>query len=404
MWELIRPLKVSKRNLIDGRGHIFIAVSAGWLLSTTVRNAYPVLLPFLRIDYGLSLAMVGLLLSVLGFSYAIGQVPGGVLADRFGEGIAMSVSMVVAAVTLVLIVTSRSPVLLFVGTALLGGAVALFGVVRLTTIADVYPERVGTVHGLLGAVGDLGNTMLPPLVGIIAAVTVWQLGFGLYIPLFVLVSIVLWVLVPRRTSTPTNRSGQLTIEGVRHVLSALRTPSVVYGTLFVAIHLVTMLTFIGFYPTYLIERKGMSAILTSGLFAVFFAMGAIFKPLAGNAFDRIGVRRTLLVIAVVSGMGFAILPVVDGPFSLLLVTMVIGTGKGKGTIGLAYLTMSLPGDVQNTGLGLLRTIFFLLSSTSLLVFGVIADLGYFDEAIFLLAVLTGVSLVFVLKLPSVSES
>lgn len=73
-------------TLFDDRGKILIIVARGWFLSLGVRMMYPVLLPYIRVTYGLSLTAAGLLLSVLWFSYAIGQLPGSVLADRVGEG------------------------------------------------------------------------------------------------------------------------------------------------------------------------------------------------------------------------------------------------------------------------------------------------------------------------------
>ncbi|WP_340681200.1 hypothetical protein [Natrinema caseinilyticum] len=46
--------------------------------------------------------------------------------------------------------------------------------------------------------------------------------------------------------------------------------------------------------------------------------------------------------------------------------------------------------LQGTGLGILRTIYWSISSTSSVLFGIVADRGYFDEAFLGLAALTGV--------------
>ena len=385
----------------DDRGKIFVAVSLGWFLSIGVRLTYPVLLPFLRADYGLSLTMAGSLITVLWLAYALGQVPGGVLADRFGEGRTMAASMAIAAGTLSLIVFADSPLVLFVGTALLGVAVARFGVVRLTSLADVYPERVGTVHGFLGAVGDAGNTIIPPIAGIIAAATVWQLGLGFLVPVFVIAAVTLWVFVPARTSPPASTSGTFTMHNARNVFSELRHPSLVLGTTVMVFGFAIYQAFVGFYPTYLIEEKAISAPIANGLFATFFVVGVVVRPLSGSAYDRIGVRRSLLLITGISAIGLTFLPFVEGFLSLVAVTIVIAIMVGRGTVTLAYMTVSLSPDVQNTGLGILRTIFFTLGAASPVIFGAIADRGYFDEAFLLLAVLSAVTLVVILRLPTV---
>ena len=391
-----------KRHWRDDRTKIFLAVSSAWFLSIGVRLTYPVLLPFLRADFGLSLTAAGLLLTVLWLSYAVGQIPGGVLADRFGEGSAMVVSMAIAAMTITLIVAAGSTVALFVGTALLGFAIALFGVVRLTALADIYPKQVGTVHGFLGAVGDVGNIVLPPTAGFIAAATMWQFGFGFLVPIFVAVAAALWIVVPTRTSPATDRS-TLSIENVRHVLSELRRLSLVLATALMILSLSISQAFAGFFPTYLIEIKSLSPGLASGLFALFFALGALIRPLAGNAYDRIGVRRTLLLVTGLSAAGLAALPFVEGLLLLSGVTVVIAFMAGRGTVTLAYMTVSLPSDVQNTGLGVLRTVFFTIGASSPAIFGAIADRGYFDEAFLLLAALSGLGLLVIAWLPPVRE-
>ncbi len=387
----------------DDRLPIFIAISAGWFLSIGIRMAYPVLLPSLRSYYDLSLTVAGLLLTVLWLAYALGQIPGGMMGDRVGEKLTLAASMAIAAGTLALIVFGGSPILLFVGTALLGFAIALFGVVRLTALADVYPDNVGTVHGFLGAIGDVGNTLLPPAVGFIAAATIWQLGLGVLIPIFILVAVALWMVVPRRTAPVEGDSNGLTRERLQQVYAEMREPPMVLGTLIMVFVLAISQAFVGFYPTYLIEIKNLPANGANALFALFFAFGIVVRPLCGNAYDRIGVRKTLFFITVVSGAGFALLPIVEGLVPLLLVTAIIAFKAGQGTVMLAYMTVVLDPEVQNTGLGISRTIFFLLAAGSPVVFGWIADQGYFDEAFGLLAGLSLLTALVILRLPPVSN-
>lgn len=383
----------------DPRSKIFVAIAGGWFLSIGVRMTYPVLLPSLRADLGLSLTLAGFLITVLWIAYAVGQIPGGMLADVFGEGITMAASMATAAAALLLIVTSESTLILFVGTAALGFAIALFGVVRLTSLADTYPQQVGTVHGFLGAAGDVGNVILPPLAGSIAAYAAWQYGFGLLIPLFVFVAISLWAFVPKRTSPRAENDGMFSRENAHRVFEELQQRSLILTTIIMILSLAISQAFIGFYPTYLIEEKGLTATFANGLFAFYFAIGIVIRPISGNLYDRIGIRRLLLFIVGVSAIGFVFLPVVDGLFPLIIVTAVIAIMTARGTVAMAFMTMSLSQEVQNTGLGILRTFFFISGAISPGIFGAIADRGFFDEGFFLLAALSGLTLIFVLRLP-----
>ena len=79
----------------DGRGRILAAVASGWGLLVGARMAYPVLLPYIRDAYGLSLSVAGLLVTVLWLGSALGQLPGGILADRFNERHVMTAGLLV---------------------------------------------------------------------------------------------------------------------------------------------------------------------------------------------------------------------------------------------------------------------------------------------------------------------
>jgi MFS family permease len=393
-------LHVADRHWRDGRGKILTAIAAGWALSIGVRLAYPVMLPYLQSAYGLTLTTAGLLLSVLWIAYALGQLPGGLLADRIGEGTTMVLSMALAAGTLTLVIVGASAPLLFVATTLFGFATALFGVVRITAISAVYPDRIGTAFGLISAAGDVGNTLFPPAAGLVAAVLAWQLGFGLAVPMFALVAVAIWVVVPARTSDETASDG-FSIEAVRYLVGVLRERPILLALAVQIVGVSVWNAFTGFFPTYLIDVKGLSATVAGGVFALYFALGILVKPFSGNAYDRVGARTSLVLICLVSGAGLVVLTIVEGFWPIVAVTALLSAMLGRGTITLSYLTVALADDVLNTGLGTLRTVYMTVGAASPLAFGAIADLGYFDEAFLLLAVLTVLSIPLVLRLPEV---
>lgn len=386
---------------VDDRTKILLAIAAGWFLSIGVRLVYPVLLPYIQSEYGLSLTASGMLLTVLWLAYALGQLPGGILADRIGERAIFVVSSVVAAATLAAIVFSDSVFLLYAATGLFGLGTALFGVARLSALSDVYPDRLGAAVGIVAAVGDAGNTLLPPLAGVLAAAVAWQLGFGFVVPLFIVVAVGLWVAVPSRTSEREAADDPFSIENVRHVLKGLRQRPIVLIALIQLLSNSVWQAFTGFYPTYLIEVKGLSPSVASGLFALFFALGIVIKPLAGGAYDRVGARKSLFALALSFGVALALLPYVSGLWALAGVTVLVSTLLGRATVELAYMTDQLPDDILNTGLGTIRTGYMTLAAGSPILIGAIADRGFFDEAFLLLAAVTGIALFLVAMLPEI---
>lgn len=399
----------------DGRGWILIAIAFGWFLSMGVRLTYPVVLPHIRTDLNLGLSTAGLLLTVLWVAYALGQFPGGVLADRWGPGTILLGSTSLSAVTILLVALSPTAGLLFATTVLLGLSTALYGPARFPLLSGVFSERAGTAIGVTQATGNLGNTLLPLVVGVIAGVVAWQIGILLFVPLYIVVAIGIWVVVPRRvnatnsTREPENSSPMqsFSLESARYVLSGLAVRSVLVIATIQMLGSFTYQGFTGFFPTYLIEIKGLSPGSASLLFGVFFAGGIVLQPLTGMAGDRFGERYTLVGVLACISASLIALPFVEGFWPLLVMTIALSSLLGRTVLALTYLTEALPSEIRGTGLGILRTGYILLGSTSPLVIGVLGETGYFDHAFWLLA---GASILMILlcfglpPLPDVDSS
>lgn len=120
---------------------------------------YPVLLPHLRTSFNLSLTVAGLLVTILWLGSALGQLPGGVLADRYSERIVMTASVILVAVALMFVVTAPTPLILFAATGLVGLGQSLYPIARITILSDIYPNRIGSALGVTMATGDLGQTV-----------------------------------------------------------------------------------------------------------------------------------------------------------------------------------------------------------------------------------------------------
>lgn len=384
-----------------GRGPILVAVAGGWFLSLGVRMIYPAVLPQLRAAYELDLTTAGLLISALWVAYALGQLPGGLLDDRFGGGRALAASSGVSALALVAVVGAGSVGVLFGATLLFGFATALYGVARFTILSSTYPNRGGTAIGLTMAAGDLGNAVLPPLAGLLAVGVAWQLGFGFAIPLFALATVAIFVVVPGDGGrSATGDSGGADSAGtLRRIGAALWNRPVVLVVAVQTMGYCVWQAFTGFYPTYLVEVKGLAPTTATVLFGGFFALGILVKPVAGSAYDARGLRRSLPVVLVAITVSLVLIPLVEGLVALAAVTALASSVLGYGTITLTYLTDSFPDEVRGTGLGLLRTGYMLIGAGSPTVVGVLADAGYFDEAFFLLAGIAAVAGILALLVP-----
>ncbi|WP_049916896.1 MFS transporter [Halogeometricum pallidum] len=388
----------------DGRGTSLVAIAGGWGTLLGARMIYPVLLPYLRDSFDISLTAAGFLVTVLWLGSAVGQLPGGLLADRYSERSVMSVGAVLAAAALVLVAAAPTAFVLFAATALVGFGQSLYPIARITMLSEIYPDRIGSALGVTMATGDLGQTVLPPVAGVLAAAIAWQAGLLFVVPLLLVAGVVVRVTLPAGTESASEAADPLPTQSVRDVFAELRGSNLGFVSFILFLYILIWQSFTGLYPTYLVEQKGLSSAAAGTLFSAFFAFGVVVKPVAGAAYDRIGMRSTLVAVLVGPVAGLALLPVVEGFWPLAALTAVVSTMLGSGAVTQSFLSDSFSEEVRGTGLGVVRTTVATLGAAGPVLFGGLADRGYFDEGYVLLAAVLAVVVLLTLRLPKSPSS
>ena len=87
-------------------------------------------------------------------------------------------------------------------------------------------------------------------------------------------------------------------EFARDLVAKLRQRDMVFMVLILFLYILIWQSFTGFYPTHLVEEKGLSSSLAGVLFSLFFAVGIGVKPMAGAAYDQIGMRKSLTMVLI----------------------------------------------------------------------------------------------------------
>ncbi|MFA1612480.1 MFS transporter [Halobellus rubicundus] len=386
------------RELLNGqKGKSLVAIAGAWGTLVGSRMIYPVLLPHLRESFNLSLTVAGFLITILLLGSALGQLPGGILADRYSERLVMIASAVIVAIALGFVSIVPSPLLLFIATGAVGVGQSLYPIARITILSDIYPDHLGSALGVTMATGDLGQTILPPIAGVLAVALTWQAGMTFLVPLLLLAAVCLWAVLPAKTSAGS--SVTLSSASTTTLLSSLRQPNMAYMILILFLYILTWHSFTGFFPTYLVQEKGMSSSSASILFSAFFAFGIIVKPLSGAAYDRLGMRKSLIFVLLGPIIGLGLLPLLTEFWALATATALVSTMLGSGAITQSFLADTFPRRVRGTGLGIIRTSVSAVGATGPIVFGYIGDAGYFDEGYLILAGILVVVVILTINLP-----
>jgi NNP family nitrate/nitrite transporter-like MFS transporter len=132
----------------------------------------------------------------------IGRPSGGALSDRIGADRVLLVSFVtVTALALVLAVAYTAMVPLTIACLTMAVALGLGMGATFKLVPEWFPDRVGSVTGVVGAAGGLGGFFPPLIMGAVKSATGgYALGFVLMALVGVACLIVLWALRPPRAS------------------------------------------------------------------------------------------------------------------------------------------------------------------------------------------------------------
>lgn len=376
-----------------GRGWTLLVVAAGWLLINGFRVVLPALLPQIKADFQIDNASAGFALTVLWMLYAGLQFPSGIVADRVGERSLLLVGGVVAALSLGAFYLSPFFLVFLLACALFGFGAGLFGTPRDMLLSRTFADTDSTAYGVTFAFGSLGAAGLPYLATAITTRFGWRVGVVWLLPIFLVVSVGLWLTVPARR--PEADDGRLRAgETVRRTIEALTDRTVLLASIVVLLFLFTYQALLSFLPTYLVEVKGLEQQFAAALFGLFFVFSAIVQPAAGIIADRFGDRMPVLVMIVLGTVTLGVLPFVEGVVALAILVPFLGIRIGIGPLTNAFIVRNLPSAIRGMGWGFLRTVFFAVGATGSSIVGVFGDAGLFDAAFLLLAALTGISAIF----------
>jgi MFS transporter, ACS family, glucarate transporter len=281
--------------------HIVLALTVvAYMITYMDRQILAVARPVIRQELGISLVMMGWITFGFRIAYALFQIPGGWLGDRFGARRALAT-----------IVTWWSAFTCFTGLAwnavsmlniqiLFGlGEAGAFPIATRSLARWMRPTERGFAQGVTHAGSRLGAALTPPLVVLIIAAYGWRAAFFVFGALGVVWAAV-WFSYYR--DTPEEHSGVNTAE--RELIGSGKKRSNVVpwrqiltnGNLWILALMYfcynyNLNVYNDWFPTYLSESRGLS-LAKMGFYASLPLFAGTLGDLAGGWFSDIVLRRT----------------------------------------------------------------------------------------------------------------
>jgi len=342
------------------------------LLAANLRPALTALPPLIgevRADTGVSNGVAGLLtaLPLLAFGLLSPGAPR--LARRIGMERALLASLLVLAAGI--LVRSAGPVaLLFVGTAVLGAAIAVGNVLLPGLVKREFPDRAGlatsvysTAMGVAAALAAGASFPISQQTGL-----GWRASLALLAVPAVLAAVA-WLPLVRGGGSA--KASDRDSRGI----SLWRSPLAWQVTLFMGLQSLAYYVTLTWLPLILSETAGLSAAQAGWMLALAQAVGIASMFLAPLLAGRTPSQRGVLVASVaLSGAGTLGLLVSPGAATALWVVL-IGLGQGACfSLALTFFALRAPDPEHAAALsGMAQSVGYLLAASGPFLFGVLRD-------------------------------
>lgn len=152
-------------------------VGAGHMMSHFYSNTLPPLLPLLNQDLGVSYTMLGALLSLRGIMSAGMQMPAGIMVDRYGAKLILSVGLAMCAIGTIMTGLAVDYWMILLGGIVLGIGNSAFHPADYSILSGSMDEKfMGRAFSLHSFSGNLGNAIAPVVLISITAFFNWRVS------------------------------------------------------------------------------------------------------------------------------------------------------------------------------------------------------------------------------------
>jgi CP family cyanate transporter-like MFS transporter len=351
----------------------FLFVLGILLLAANLRPALTSVAPLIgqiRADTGISNGAAGLLTTLPLLAFALLSPVAPRVARGFGlEGVLLASLLVLAAGILLRWVETITA--LFLGTAILGAAIAFGNVLLPGLVKREFPERAGLMTSVystsLGISAAFAAGVSFPLtkldgIGWRGALAVWALP--------ALIACVAWLPQLGRRDLPTGPSGS-TSPGIRDLW---RSPLAWQVTLFMGLQSLAYYVTLTWLPE-ILQEGGMGAARAGWMLGLSQAVAIVAMFSAPVVAARRPSQRGVVVVAVLLAGAGALGLLVAGSTAAALWVVLLGLGQGASfSLALAFFALRSPDPGHAATLsGMAQSVGYLLAAAGPFLFGVLRD-------------------------------
>lgn len=275
----------------------------GWIVDYLDRMVMSVALPFIGADFHLSAAVLGVVLSSFFAGYALMQIPGGWLSDKFGSRRVMIVSIALWSVFTLLTGLAWSLGALLVIRLLFGIGEGSFPAASSKAISEHFPQsETARAESTMLSSNALGVAIAPLFAAPLIMAIGWRNTFMVIAVLGLVVAFLVYGYVRPSKNYGAGVTGAPGENKIR-MRDLMRTPTM-WKLVIMWFGLdIVLWGFSSWLPSYLIKVRHMPLIHAGIMASLPFFAGTISMLLGGWLMDRVFVGREKYVAIVVELVG-----------------------------------------------------------------------------------------------------
>ena len=160
--------------------HRIIPYTTAHALVHSFEMILPPLIPLILLSFNISYFQVGLLATAGYFIFGAGQIPFGILHDRFKGNILIALSIAGASIFSILLGTASNFMIFVVFFLIMNLFLSIFHPPAFALVSTRFRETTGRALGILGLGGTFGLALTPALVAWIGENYAWSYAFILF--------------------------------------------------------------------------------------------------------------------------------------------------------------------------------------------------------------------------------
>jgi len=262
------------------------------------------LVPAMALEWGLSPAEAGFIITAHNLGAGLGYLPAGILADRIDRrGLLLlgSIWWVVVGYIAASMAPGYWSIVLLLAIAAIGDAA--WHPIATGTMVQRMPQRRAYALGVHLTGGMMAEVIIPVAVGVLLTVMDWYTVLRLSVLPAVLFGIAfLWL----HRKVPQGRGPTLSWNDLRALVRVWSRPLGIGTFVMMAMSSVSYIGLLAMTPLFLQEHHGYSSVASGAIFAVMLLGGAVAAPLLGRLADRVSRKRVIIFALALGAIGSGI--------------------------------------------------------------------------------------------------